>query len=85
MFTHSKTDLRAIFRKLANSLSENEPEPSAILLEILIPAALNCSANLKNFFVSAFSAKSNKISEISIYSFLNYLYEIEPCALRSEL
>jgi hypothetical protein len=60
MFTHSNTDRRAIFRKLANSLSENEPEPSAILLEILIPAALNCSANLKNLFASAFSAKSIK-------------------------
>jgi hypothetical protein len=45
MFAHSKIDRLEIFRKLANSLSEKDPEPSAILLDILIAAALSCSAN----------------------------------------
>jgi hypothetical protein len=53
MFTHSKTERLAIFKKLENSLSENDPEPSAILFEILNPAALSCSANLKYLFLSA--------------------------------
>jgi hypothetical protein len=56
ILAHSKTDLLDIFRKLANSLSENDPDPSAMLFEILIPAALNCSANLKSFLLSALSA-----------------------------
>ena len=64
MLAHSKIERRDIFRKLANSLSEKETDPYAILFEMLIAAALNCSANLKNFFSSALSAKSNKISEI---------------------
>jgi hypothetical protein len=46
MFAHSKIDRRDIFRKLAKSLSEKDPEPSAILFEMLIAAALSCSANL---------------------------------------
>jgi len=42
MFTHSNKDLLDIFKKLANSLSDNEPDPSEILLVILIVEALNC-------------------------------------------
>ena len=44
--TREEANLLEMFRKLANSLSENEPDPSAILFEMLIVAALNCSANL---------------------------------------
>ena len=56
ILAHSNTERLEILRKLANSLSEKEPDPSAILLEILIVAALNCSANLYNLFESAMSA-----------------------------
>lgn len=69
MFAHSKTERLDIFKKLANSFSDKDPDPSAILFDILIAAALNCSANLKYLFSSAFSAKSKRISEISIDSF----------------
>ncbi len=34
MFAHSNTDRLEMFRKLAKSLSEKEPEPSAILFVI---------------------------------------------------
>jgi len=56
IFTHSNRERLAIFRKLENSLTEKEPEPSAILFEILMPAERSCSANLKYFFLSASSA-----------------------------
>lgn len=69
ILAHSKTDLLAIFRKFAKSLSENDPEPSAILLEILIPAPLNCSANLNRCFSSSCLAISNNSSDISIAFF----------------
>ena len=35
-----------MFKKFAKSLFEKEPDPSAILLVMLIAAALSCSANL---------------------------------------
>jgi hypothetical protein len=56
ILAHSKTERREIFRKLANSLSEKEPEPSAMLFDMLMAAAHSCSANLKNLFSSALSA-----------------------------
>ena len=46
IFAHSNTDRLEILRKLAKSLFEKEPDPSAILFEMIIAAALNCSANL---------------------------------------
>ena len=44
MFAFSKVDLLAIFKKFEKSFTESEPEPSAILFDIDIPAALSCSA-----------------------------------------
>jgi hypothetical protein len=41
----SKHDLLAIFRKLEKSFFEIEPDPSAILFEILNTEPRNCSAN----------------------------------------
>jgi hypothetical protein len=46
ILAHSKSERLDIFKKLENSLSEKEPDPSAILFVILIVAALSCSANL---------------------------------------
>jgi len=38
MLAFSKVDLRATFKKLANSLFESDPDPSAVLFDIDIPA-----------------------------------------------
>jgi hypothetical protein len=46
MLAVSKIVLCAIFRKLAKSFDEKDPDPSAMLFEILKEAALNCSATL---------------------------------------
>ena len=43
-----------------NSLLDEEPEPSAMLFDIDIPAALSCSANRNNFFFSRSSAMSKR-------------------------
>jgi len=59
IFAFSNADLRAIFRNCLNSFLDDEPEPSAILLDIDIAAPLNCSANLYNFFSSRVLATSN--------------------------
>jgi len=54
MLAHSKTDLLAIFKKFAKSLSENEPLPSAMLFEILKAADLSCSAKFEESFQICF-------------------------------
>ena len=46
MLAFSYVDRRAIFRKFLKSLSDVDPDPSAILFDIERAAALNCSANL---------------------------------------
>src|SRR5690606_27044708 len=69
IFAVSKTDLLAIFKKFAKCLSEKEPDPSAILLEILKEALLNCSATQKLLSSLNLSARSNNRSFISIDSF----------------
>jgi hypothetical protein len=83
-----------MLRNCANSLSENDPEPSAILLVILIPAALSCSANLYSFLSSrSFATTSNDFVtwipsfQISKSSNLNtafiFLFScFAPCVLR---
>ena len=45
MLAFSKVDLLAMFKKRANSFFEFEPDPSLMLLDIDMPAALNCYAN----------------------------------------
>ena len=64
----SKVDLLAIFKNCLNSLLELEPEPSAMLLDIDIPADLSCSAKRYNLFCSRLSAISKSWSAISIAS-----------------
>ena len=59
MLATSKIDLLEIFRNCENSLLEKEPDPSAILLDMLIVAARSCSANLYILIESALSAISN--------------------------
>jgi hypothetical protein len=68
MLAHSKTERLAILRKLAKSLSEKDPLPSAILFEILKAAALNYSPNLNKFRTLALSAMSYNLSVSSIDS-----------------
>lgn len=68
ILAHSNVERRAILRNCENSLSENEPDPSAILFDILIPAPLNCSAKRNSFLFSALSAISKSLSASSIES-----------------
>jgi len=68
MFAFSKVDLREMFKNLIKSLFDKEPEPSAMLFDMDIPAALSCSAKRYNFFLSSSSAISNNSLAISIAS-----------------
>src|SRR3972149_581283 len=43
IFAFSNTDLRAMSRKRANSFFEVQPDPSAMLFDMLIPAPRICS------------------------------------------
>lgn len=51
-------DLRAMFKNCMNSFLDEEPDPSAILFGIDIPAPLSCSAKRYNFLSSRSSAIS---------------------------
>lgn len=66
MLAFSKVDLLAIFKNCMNSFFEDEPDPSAILLDIDIPAPRSCSAKRYNFLCSRSSAISNSSLAISI-------------------
>ncbi len=68
MLAHSKADLLAYLRNFWNSLFPS-PEPSAMLLEILIPAPRNWSADRNNFWLSKKSAIKNNSPVISIAIF----------------
>ena len=58
----SKVDLRAIFKYWINSFLEEDPEPSAILFDMDIPAPLSWSANLYSLLCSRVSAISKSSS-----------------------
>jgi len=66
MLAFSKADLRAKFKKFLKSFFDEEPEPSAMLLDTDIPEPLNCSAKRYNFFPSRSSAILKSSSVISI-------------------
>jgi putative ribosome biogenesis GTPase RsgA len=64
MLATSKIDLLEIFKNCENSLLEKEPDPSAMLFDMLIVAVRSCSANLYILIESALSAISNKLFDI---------------------
>ena len=55
----SKVDLLAMFKNWMNSFFDEDPEPSAILFDMDIPAPLSWSAKRYNLFFSSSSAISN--------------------------
>ena len=66
MLAFSKVDLLAIFRNWLNSFFDREPDPSAMLLDIDMPAPRSCSAKRYNFLLSRSSAISKSSSAISM-------------------